>query len=230
MIIGKQEKESLLRQLAQKSGSLKKTRLKRLLSHPIKMVYPKLLSSTESTRRLYANTFWGGEMEIILPDLVSTQIWRNGFFEEDVCTFILKNLEVGMTFLDIGAHYGFFSLLASYLIGPSGKVFSFEPTPSTFDVLESNTKNNNNIKLFNLAAYDQNCEIEFLDFEPGLVAFNSAFGIRDERGKQRSQINKPSQHIKVKASTVDSIFKNENISIDFIKIDAESSEMSVLKG
>ncbi len=233
MISDGQEKEVLLERLALKGAQLKKTRTERFLTQPFKMVYPKMLSSMEKSHQLKASTFWGGKMEVILPDLVSTQIWRNGFFEQDVCTFMLKNLKKNMNFIDIGAHYGFFTLLASYLIGPAGRVLAFEPTPSTFKVLQENTKNYGNIIIFNLAAFDQNCEIDFLDFGFELSAFNSAYGIRQEHGinqEQKQRYMNRAKRIKVEAVKLDVIIVDESVKTDFIKIDAESSEMPILVG
>ena len=62
-------------------------------------------------------TFWDGEIEVILPEMVSISIWRNGFVESDVTIYLLKYLNNGETFVDIGAHFGFYSLLASSIVG-----------------------------------------------------------------------------------------------------------------
>ena len=76
-------------------------------------MYPRLLLKTGRSQALTATTFWGGRMEIVVPEAVSTQIFRYGFFEEDVCLFLLKSLRPGMVCVDVGAHFGFFTLLAS---------------------------------------------------------------------------------------------------------------------
>ncbi|NEN92482.1 MAG: FkbM family methyltransferase [Okeania sp. SIO3H1] len=56
--------------------------------------------------------------------------------------------------LDIGAHIGYYSVLAAKIVGIEGKVFAFEPELSNYQkILENISLNNlNNISLFNLAA------------------------------------------------------------------------------
>jgi FkbM family methyltransferase len=50
------------------------------------------------------------------------------------CTRAL--LPSGGTFLDVGAHAGYFTLLASHMVGPTGLVLAIEPTPQTFAALQ----------------------------------------------------------------------------------------------
>src|SRR5271154_2165133 len=49
-----------------------------------------------------------------------------GQFESSATAFLSRFLQPGMTVLDIGAHHGLYTLLASKRVGPQGKVFSFE--------------------------------------------------------------------------------------------------------
>jgi FkbM family methyltransferase len=222
-------KDGLLAELSSRIAQSKNRYCKQLLRHPLKMLYPKMLSTSKQTHRVKALTFWGGEITVILPELVATKVWRYGFFEGDVCAFMLAHLQSGMNVLDIGAHYGFFTLLASYLIGEKGKVLSFEPSPSTFALLVENTNNYRNIKVLNYAAYDQDGGIDFFDFGVVQSAFNSAFGVRLE-GEHQTRVMDQSISIKVEARRLDSLMANEDIRVDCVKIDAESSEMAVLRG
>lgn len=50
-------------------------------------------------------------------------------FEENERRFVEQFLKEGMTMLDIGAHHGFYTVLASKKVGSSGRVFAFEPSP-----------------------------------------------------------------------------------------------------
>lgn len=49
--------------------------------------------------------------------------------------FLKQNLRAGDTYWDCGAHFGLFSVVASRLVGPTGMVLAFEPTPSVREVL-----------------------------------------------------------------------------------------------
>ena len=62
-------------------------------------------------------TFWGGRHSGVLPEATSTLVYRWGFFDPPVARTLLTTLDQGMVFVDVGAHFGFFSLLASELVG-----------------------------------------------------------------------------------------------------------------
>jgi hypothetical protein len=90
-------------------------------------------------QRWDARTFWGERMEVRLPETMSEQLVRFGLIEPDVTAYLLALLRLGNSFIDVGAHYGYHSLLAAQLVGPRGNVHAFEPTPSTRRVLMTNT-------------------------------------------------------------------------------------------
>jgi len=51
---------------------------------------------------------------------------------------MIEIMKPGMVFFDVGAHYGYYSLLGSELVGEKGVVYSFEPIKSTFNILKNN--------------------------------------------------------------------------------------------
>lgn len=175
-----------------------------------------------------AATFWGGRMEILLPEATSTQIWGYGFFEEDVCLFLLKSLRPGMVCVDVGAHFGFFTLLASELVGAEGRVVALEPMPETFARLARNVAvhgSGGNITPLQSAAYGADTTLTFRDYGPVYSAFNSAFDARLPR-----ELPFHGQ-VQVAARTCDDLVGALALSrVDLIKIDAESSELHVLLG
>jgi len=207
----------------------KRKRVVRLITHPWKMLYPKFMRIARRSKEVKVQLFWGGEMSVILPEDVSSNIWRYGSFEEDVCLFMLNSLQKGMTFIDIGAHFSFFTLLGSYLVGREGKVLAFEPTPTTYQQLLKNVINHSeypNVETYNYAAYSEDTEVKFYDYGLENSAYNSIFGLRKI---DNSSIRK--NEIIVKARRIDDIISDKKInSINLIKIDAESSEIHVLKG
>lgn len=62
-------------------------------------------------------------------DNVNVAIGLHGLWEPWVTKQFMTVVKPGMTVLDIGAHCGYFSLLAGRLVGFHGKVYSFEPNP-----------------------------------------------------------------------------------------------------
>ena len=172
-----------------------------------------------------ARTFWGENLQVILPEVVSSSIWRNGYFEESVCLYMLSVLREGMTFVDVGAHFGFFTLFGAHLVGKDGKVLSFEPVPYTYHQLVKNAAGHPNIDTLNCAAFSEEKDITFHDYGLERSAFNSSFGIRAD------EMDIQSKELVVKARKIDNVIKERGYErLDLVKIDAESSEIHVLKG
>ena len=223
MSLIKAEAENRLRRAARKAH---RNRLARLVTHPWKLFYPRVLRAIGLSHTVSAVTFWRGRFEALLPEAVSTHIWRYGFFEEDVCLFLLRTLDPGMVFIDVGAHYGFFSLLGSELVCTQGRVVALEPMPRTFAQLTNNVARNgrhHNVLALNFAAYSANEMVAFRDY--GLIdaGLNSAFGVRGETRRSRQTL--------VHARRCDDLVEELRLPrVDVIKIDAESSEMHVLRG
>src|SRR5262249_10048037 len=66
---------------------------------------------------------------------VLANINDGGGFEPGLRRLLERVLEPGMVFLDVGAHLGLHTLAAGRHVGKSGRVFSFEPTPVTYELL-----------------------------------------------------------------------------------------------
>ncbi len=62
----------------------------------------------------------------------------DGFWEWWTTRFLIERLKPGQVFVDGGACYGYFSLLAAELVGPAGKVLAFEPHPRSAALLRRN--------------------------------------------------------------------------------------------
>ena len=75
--------------------------------------------------------------------------------EGDVNELILKSLNEGDVFIDVGANIGYYSILAGKIVGEKGQVIALEPIPDTVKVLDLNIKLNNlkNIRVIPKAAW-----------------------------------------------------------------------------
>jgi FkbM family methyltransferase len=84
---------------------------------------------------------------------VDSSIYYNGTYEAGTLFVITNSLRKGDVFIDAGANIGLMSLAAAQQVGPSGKVFAFEPVPDVFAQLQQNAAINKagNIQLYNLA-------------------------------------------------------------------------------
>ena len=164
-------------------------------------------------------------MKVVLPEVVSGEILRFGYIEEPVASAIITYVRKGGTAIDVGGHFGFFSLLLSEMVGESGQVVVFEPIPSTFVILSENTAGLP-IKTINMAVWDKEEVVTLKDYGLSFSAFNS---IRDPRtGERRNTAMDKS--VTIEGTTLDSYVAARGICPDFVKIDAESAEFEVVTG
>ena len=142
-----------------------------------------------------------------------------GFYEQELAELLFQNINKGSVFYDLGAHWGYFSILASKFVGTKGKVYAFEPMPQNFHRLEQNIHINNikNVTLLNLAVANENGTIKFSDS-------NDTFA--------NTYINASSKDfIEVKATSLDQLMVAKSVlPPHFIKIDVEGAEIDVLQG
>src|SRR4051812_764427 len=64
-------------------------------------------------------------------------------YEAGTSAVLIDALKPGDTFIDVGAHIGYFTLLASSLVGPQGRIYSFEPEEKNHSALLNHIKLNN---------------------------------------------------------------------------------------
>ena len=182
-----------------------------------------LLRKLNINKFVFTKTFWGRKMLVVLPEVVSSDIYRFGFIEANVARSIIKFVSKNDVVIDVGAHFGFFTILMAEIVGSKGEVHSFEPIPSTFNVLKRNADFCQNIKINKQAIWRNNDHLYLNDYGLNASAFNS---YRDSRGVS----NKVKNRVKVRAINLDEYIKKNNITPKFIKIDAESTEYEVLEG
>jgi FkbM family methyltransferase len=190
-------------------------------------ILSKILLATKATLRRRAKTFWGESMEIVLPEPESTVIHRYGIYEPETTAFLLRYLKPGMTFLDIGAHFGYFTLLGARIVGELGQVHSFEPTKKSYEVLRTNTNLKTNIVINNTAVFSHRTTLAFRDFGQTLSGLNSLHEPRLERSVRRGV---KETAYRVDALSIDEYVIDKRITPSFVKIDAESAEESILSG
>jgi len=122
----------------------------------------------------------------------------------------------GSVVYDIGAHVGFYTLLASVCVGATGRVFAFEPVPRNLYYLKKHIQLNNicNVTLSDTAVLDY---VGWTFFDEG-------------PGKSMAHVSSTGK-LKVRTVTLDYLIENGEAPIpNFIKIDIEGSEMSAFLG
>lgn len=153
-------------------------------------------------------------------------IYYLGFQDPRLTLFFIKNLDAGDIFIDIGSNIGYYSLLAKNLVGQKGKVYSFEPTPRTFEILRKNISETKNIIIEKAAVLDKEKLAYLTDYGLRYAVFNTLKKRIDEgffKGKK-------TKTIKIKTIILDEYCKKNDIKPNFIKIDAEGTEYLILRG
>lgn len=201
------------------------SRFKRFLKDPVRTLTYYCMQGVGYIKpyKVHYTTFWGDDMSFYLPE--GGAIYYYGFFEANLSNFFINFLQEGDVFLDVGAHVGYYTMLASALIGESGKVHSFEPTPRTFKSLQQNASVKKNITVNNNAVLDGEKEITFFDYGPKFSAFNSFH----KRTNDDIYFKDQAEKITVQTVSLDSYCQKNEIHPTVIKIDAEGAEHLILK-
>jgi FkbM family methyltransferase len=228
-------KNTLLQKLSSVERLASTSKLGRLLHHPIKygyaivfkeFIYPKKkLVITKTTK-----TFYNETMHIDLP--AATDIYLTGgkshSSEIRLAKFMILNINEGSQFLDIGAHYGYFALLAATLVGNKGMVYAFEPSVKNNRLLHLNCSNKKNITVFEEAISEMKETLTFYEF-PNLYSEYNSMDVEQFKQEPWFQNFKP-ERIDIQATTIDNITQEGAFIPALIKIDVEGAEYKVIKG
>lgn len=146
-----------------------------------------------------------------------------GVMERDELYFWRKLIRKGDIVIDVGANYGYWTLVASKLVGNSGTVLSFEPIDSTYETLLKNisASNVNNVTIYKQGLSNKTETTFFYSLSSDDIGSQSSQGqqsILDFDNKQQ-----------VDLVTLDGVIKTKK-SVKLVKIDIEGGELNALKG
>ncbi len=159
---------------------------------------------------------------------VSSAMFTEGIWEPEETKFLEKNLRPGMVFVDIGAHIGYYTVLASSLVGSTGKVFAFEPDPRNFAFLQKNVVENRcqNV-LTNQKAVAALSGPSFLHRSNGNFGDHRTY---EPLGETVQQAGTKRSAVAVEAISLDDYFAANPTGIDFLKMDIQGSEYDAFIG
>ncbi len=172
-----------------------------------------LLDPAHMSQRIILSEFAGGRL-----------------YEAETSNFIGSILQPGDTFIDIGAHVGYFSMLAAALVGPNGSVYSFEPDASNYAHLLDHIDANNatQIRPLHMAVGARPAVAEFFvnaDNDGGHALWEVGRHPFNERSRQAPASRK------VYVTSLDHQFAGTDMSrLRAIKMDAEGAEFAILVG
>jgi FkbM family methyltransferase len=154
-------------------------------------------------------------------DPVVSGALRLGTYEKAETAFFLSHCRPGMTFLDIGANYGYYTALFLTRSGPGSRVIALEPDLQNFEFLQRTVVANKgeNVTCLPLAASDK-------------AGRATLYRNLENRGDNRLYPNDlASSACEVETNTIDSILRRLSVDqVNLIKMDVQGFEGRVLEG
>lgn len=147
-----------------------------------------------------------------------------GDFESKETKFLKKFIQQDWNCIDVGACFGWYSVLLSMLVGIGGKVHSFEPLPRNYHFLIKNLGLNNTT---NVSAYNFGLGNSNLDSKLYLPKNAVSGALKPHAAEENCNI------FNVKIKKLDDIIKSDLLgfdSLDFVKVDIEGAELLFLEG
>ncbi|MBV8857739.1 MAG: FkbM family methyltransferase [Acidobacteria bacterium] len=159
-------------------------------------------------------------------DWVSNQVFWRGWagYEPEITPLFFRLATRARATLDVGAHVGFYSLLAAHA-NPRGRVYAFEPMPVTYSRLVQNVALNG-LENVNALQAAVGAEAGSAKFYHGSTEIPCSCGLEPGIFDAGSEVSS----FEVEVLALDDVAEKEGLSVDLVKIDTETTEMDVLRG
>ena len=170
----------------------------------------------------------GVTMRLDPYDYVTEAILLDRTWEPQTTRELLRHLHAGGTFVDVGAHVGWYTLQAARAVGPRGHVIAVEPNPEILPQLRDN------IRASGVGAFVVVAPVACSDSETTLTLYAASRANTGETSLSAinaGQAKGATASYSVRARRLDDIVKEAHTGrVDAVKIDVEGAEFLVLKG
>jgi len=227
--------DTLLKKLQKVEKLAQAGRWRRFLHRPVRYLSSLLwrnlvYSKTKKGKLRTTTTFFDVPMQLLLP--ASMDIYLLGAKTHDseirLTRWLIQNLKEGQTFIDVGAHFGFFSLLAAQLVKQKGNIIAFDAAPNTFQLLQKNTSSFSNITSIHSAVSDQESVMIFHEF-PILYSEYNTLHPEQFQGEQWFD-DHLARKVEVSSIRLEDYLAANQLTPNCIKIDVEGAEEQVTNG
>lgn len=160
-------------------------------------------------------------------DQLSRALYVSGTYEPNTLCVLRRLLRSGDTFIDVGANTGVISLVASTWVGPTGRVYSFEPSLREREQLRRNLELNatTNVTPFNLAVAASSGTATLRVAAASHAGLNTIAGEFSYAGVETDHLER------VETVALDQFVDHQHVPrIAAIKLDVEGAEGAVLHG
>lgn len=162
------------------------------------------------------------------------EVWRAQTLltkEPGTITWLNANLQPGDVFYDIGANIGCYTLYAARLVGPTGKVYAFEPHQANVRSLLRNVQANqfgDRVQVWAVALNSFEAEYPFAYASLIAGSSGSQWGhTKNEHGREFT----PVRSELMRATTIDALLALGSIRrADVVKIDVDGNEVEICEG
>lgn len=185
-----------------------------------------------------------------LRDSIAREVCFTGQYEPQETALVRGMLKPGMTFVDVGANWGYFTMLAAHRLERKGRVISLEPDPRLFSVLMDNIDENhlnqvtalpvaagNRAGWLTLAGFDESqgnfglSRVVDHSQDPAAVAGAESSKLQLNPGPGLLFVRPRPSLWQVFAQPLDDVFRQEGLEVvDLVKMDIEGAEGLALQG
>ncbi|MBK7130551.1 MAG: FkbM family methyltransferase [Crocinitomicaceae bacterium] len=160
---------------------------------------------------------------ILWSHLVSDTRYLTGNYESELAEWLVSNLKLGKSFIDIGANAGYFSLIAEkYAIRSDQKIIAVEPLPYNVNLIQDHLLKNQSSKIEVV-----NCAVSS---SCGVVEFSDSGNPSANTYVKESSLYISYPKIKVNTITLDHLIEKYELKDFVVKIDVEGAELDALIG
>lgn len=160
---------------------------------------------------------------------------RRGAWYEPELELLPLAVRPGETAIDIGANYGLYAYHLSRVVGPNGRVYSFEPIPftaRTFRHIQRALGFSGNVELVAKGCGEKAGEVSFTVPVMSTGAISAGLvhmGRNDERPGKEKHVNYDTRQVTCEVVTIDDYLVGaENVSL--VKCDIEGADLYAMRG